>query len=287
MRALTTEHGLRTAAPQNMGVDSRYSWLRLGITVLLGGIGGVGMWSVVVALPAVQAEFGVARAGASLPYTLTVLGLAAGGVLMGRAVDRFGVVRPLLVAVGALTLGYIGSAFATSLWQFAAMQGLLIGLGCSATFGPLMADVSHWFVQRRGIAVAICASGSYLAGAVWPPVVAHFIGSVGWRHTQIGIGVFCAASMLPLVLALRRKSPIDLGTRVSTATAQAGASLGLSSGTLQTLLFIAGIACCVAMAMPQVHIVPYCGDLGYGVARGAQMLSLMLGFGIVSRVGSG
>jgi MFS family permease len=284
---LASELGLRPASPRGIGVDSRYSWLRLGITVLLSAIGCVGMWSVVVALPAVQAEFGVTRAGASLPYTLTVLGLGAGGVLMGRAVDRFGVVRPLIVAVGALTLGYIGSAFATSLWQFAAMQGLLIGIGCSATFGPLIADVSHWFEQRRGIAVAICASGSYIAGAVWPPVVEHFIATVGWRHTQIGIGLFCAASMLPLLLALRRKAPIDRTARASSATAQAGVSLGLSFGTLQTLLFVAGVACCVAMAMPQVHIVPYCGDLGYGVARGAQMLSLMLGFGIVSRVASG
>jgi MFS family permease len=61
----------------------------------------------------------------------------------------------------------------------------------------------------------------------------------------------------------------------------------VSPGVLQILLCIAGLACCVAMAMPQVHIVAYCGDLGYGVARGAEMLSLMLGFGIVSRIASG
>jgi MFS family permease len=67
----------------------------------------------------------------------------------------------------------------------------------------------------------------------------------------------------------------------------AKASLGLSPAALFALLCIAGVGCCVAMAMPQVHIVAYCGDLGYGVARGAEMLSLMLGFGIVSRIASG
>ena len=65
------------------------------------------------------------------------------------------------------------------------------------------------------------------------------------------------------------------------------ATLGLSPNALQALLAVAGVACCVAMSMPQVHIVAYCADLGYGVARGAEMLSLMLGFGIISRVGSG
>jgi hypothetical protein len=63
--------------------------------------------------------------------------------------------------------------------------------------------------------------------------------------------------------------------------------LRLSTNALTAILSLASISCCVAMAMPQVHIVAYCGDLGYGVARGAQMLSLMLGFGIVSRIGSG
>ena len=63
--------------------------------------------------------------------------------------------------------------------------------------------------------------------------------------------------------------------------------LGFSPGALQAILCLAGLACCVAMAMPQVHIVAYCGDLGYGPARGAEMLSMMLGFGLISRIASG
>src|SRR4029077_13209530 len=64
-------------------------------------------------------------------------------------------------------------------------------------------------------------------------------------------------------------------------------NLRLSTNALTAILSLASIACCVAVSMPQVHIVAYCGDLGYGVARGAEMLSLMLGFGIISRIGSG
>jgi len=176
--------------------------------VALSTIGGVGMWSVVVALPAVQAEFGALRAGASLPYTLAMVGFAFGGVLMGRLADRFGVMLPILGGTVALGLGYIGAGLSTSLWQFALAHGLLIGfLGSSATFGPLIADTSQFFVRRRGLAVAICASGNYLAGTFWPPVVQYFIATAGWRATHIGIGLFCIATMLPLALLLRRRPP--------------------------------------------------------------------------------
>ena len=119
------------------------------------------MWSFVVALPAVQADFGVARGEASLPFTLTMIGFGAGGIVMGRLADRFGIVRPLLIGAVALSPGYLLSAFATNIWQFALAQGL-IGFGASGSFGPLMTDISHWFAKRRGIAVAIASCGNYL-----------------------------------------------------------------------------------------------------------------------------
>ena len=166
---------------------------------------------------------------------------------------------------------------------------MLIGFaGSSATFGPLLADTSHWFFRRRGLAVAIVASGNYLAGTLWPPILQHFIETAGWRQTHIGVGVFCLVAMLPLALALRRRAPLHAPAAAqSSAHASGTTALGLSPGALQGLLIIAGVACCVAMSMPQVHIVAYCGDLGYGAASGARMLSLMLGFGIVSRLASG
>jgi MFS family permease len=254
---------------------------------VLGTIGGVGMWSFVVALPAVQSDFGVVRGEASLPFTLMMMGFAVGGVLMGRLADRFGVVMPVICGVAGLGLGYVASGYAASLWQLAIAHAL-IGLGSSATFGPLMTDVSHWFTRRRGIAVTIVASGNYLAGTIWPPIVQHFVAHEGWRPTHIGIGLFCVATMLPLALiALRRQAPMHDDAARGAAAAHLQGALGLSPNALQVLLVVAGVACCVAMSMPQVHIVAYCGDLGYGPARGAEMLALMMGFGIVSRLASG
>jgi MFS family permease len=272
--------------------------------VLIGTVGSVGFWAVVVTLPAVQAEFHTARADASLPYTLAMVGFGLGGVMIGRLVDRFGIVLPVAGAALTLGLAFIASAAAPGLTVFA-LANLVIGIGCSATFAPLIADISHWFTRRLGIAVAICASGNYLGGALWPPAVQGLVSgtiwpaalqgpiaaagwpTAGWRQAQVVIGIVCIAAMLPPVLVMRRRVA---ALETSSAAAVAGgahAPLGLHPHALFALLCVAGVACCVAMAMPQVHIVAYCGDLGYGVARGAEMLSLMLGFGIVSRIASG
>jgi MFS family permease len=270
------------------GVESGYAWFRLAIAMLMSTIGGVGMWSVIVVLPEIQREFGVDRGSASLPFTLTMIGFATGGIFMGRASDRFGVVVPIVGGTLMLGLGYVASAYATSLWQFALIHGLMIGmLGSSATFVPIIADISQWFTRNRGIAMAIAACGNYLSATIWPPIVQHLIQTVGWRTTHIIIGAVCVAAMLPLALVFRRRPPVSDTSAEATASAGALVKLGLSPNALQVLLIIAGVACCVAMSMPQVHIVAYCGDLGYGATQGAQMLSLMMGFGIISRLLSG
>jgi MFS family permease len=266
--------------------DSRYAWLRLTAALVLSTIGSVGMWAIPVALPAVQADFGVLRGEASLPFTLQMVGFGAGSVVMGRLADRVGIVLPLICGMVCLCGGYLLASIAQNLWQFALLH-LLIGLGTSPSFGPLVADSSHWFVRQRGIAVGLASSGNYMGGAVWPPVLQHFIANDGWRATLIGTAIFCAVTMLPLILALRARVPAHLDSEASAAASAARGAIGLSPNAITVLLFIAGLACCVAMAMPQVHIVAYCGDLGYGPARGAEMLALMLGFGIVSRVASG
>jgi MFS family permease len=265
------------------------------VSLLLMTIGSSGMYAVSVVLPRMQSEFGVTRGAASLAYTLTMIGFGIGGIMMGRLADRRGVMAAVMLGATGLGSGFIAAGYAGSVTQFSLAQGVLIGLlGVSATFAPLIADTSLWFTRRRGIAVAICASGNYLSGAVWPPVMQHFIDTASWRQTYIGVGVFCLLTMLPLALVLRRRPPPAAARATQeTAARRMGAPvdtsrpLGMSPAMLQTLLCVAGVGCCTAMSMPQVHIVAYCSDLGFGAARGAQMLSLMLGFGIASRLISG
>ena len=328
--------------------DSGYAWFRLFVSLLLAAIGGCGMYVVVVVLPAVQADFGVARGEASIPYTMTMIGFGIGGILMGRLSDRFGIVWPVTIGGAAIAAGFLLASASNGIFGFGLAQAVLVGMfGSSAMFSPLVTDTSFWFQRRRGIAVAICASGNYVAGTFWPPLTQHLVDSIGWRQTYFGIGIFCLVTIVPLAQLLRTRATAPLlrrpsvparsaadvliaehgaassGERVFVPEAAHGARaaggrqenadrmqhrsqdgvpirdahasdvslslerLGISSRALLVLLSIAGVACCVAMAMPQVHIVAYCGDLGYGPARGAEMLALMLGFGIVSRLVSG
>ena len=259
--------------------------MRLGLALVIGSIGSVGMWSVVVVLPGVQAEFGATRGAVSLAFTLIMLGFGLGGVATGRITDRFGIVLAMALSISFLGIAYILAGLSTTLWQFIAVH-FLIGLGTSATFAPLMAEASHWFERYRGLAVGIVASGNYVGGTIWPPLVNWGTQVTGWRTTHIAIGIFCAVMMTLVLLVLRARIGGAM-LRDHENAPPPRVDLRLSTNTLTTLLCVAGISCCVAMAMPQVHIVAYCGDLGYGVARGAEMLSLMMAFGVVSRIGSG
>ena len=272
-------------------IESRYAWWRLAVSLALMTIGGAGMYGVTVVLPQIQKEFSAGRGDASLPYTLTMIGFGIGGVMMGRMADRFGVIVPVMIGALGLGVGFISAGLAPSLLVFDLLQGLFIGLlGTSATFAPLVADTSKWFDRRRGIALAVCMSGNYVGGAIWPPVMQFFIEGWGWRATYVGVGVFCTLSMLPLAFILRRRPPPQKEDALAAASMNSAGSarpMGLNPALVQFLLCVAGVSCCVAMSMPQVHIVAYCSDLGFGAARGAEMLSLMLGLGVVSRLVSG
>ncbi len=272
-------------APHFSGIDSAYAWMRLAVSIVLATIGGAGMWAVVVVLPAVQVEFGVDRADASLPYTATMVGFALGNVVLGRLVDRIGYWRPALAASILLGAGFMLASVTGSILQLTLVQGAMIGLGSAAVFGPLIADISHWFNVRRGVAVSAAAAGNYIAGAVWPILMPYGMHTGGWRYTYLLIGIACLAGMVPLVLMLRRPAPA--ATKSGGIGFRPVQSISVSPAALQVLLVIAGFGCCMAMSMPQVHIVAYCMDLGYGVARGGEMLSIMLAAGIVSRLASG
>jgi len=262
-----------------------YPWLRLITSLLLGTIGSCGMYVVAVALPEIQAEFGTARTGASLPYMFTMIGFAGGSIAMGMLTDRFRVLTALLVGAAVLGVGYVAAAQAHTILEFA-VASMIVGFGCSASFGPLIADISLWFVRRRGIAVAIVACGNYASGALWPPFVQHLIVTGGWRAAYVFVGLFSLGSTVALALLLRPAPPQGIVAALGTASRPSviRPPFGMSGNTVQALLCLSGVSCCVAMAMPQVHIVALCADLGYGSTRGAEMLSVMLSFGIVSRL---
>ncbi|MBO9409113.1 MFS transporter [Shimia sp. R9_1] len=267
-------------------LDSRYSWTRLAITLLIGVFANVGMWAVIVVMPAVQAEFGIDRAEASLPYVLTMIGFAIGNFAIGQAVDRWGVTRALIGAAVLSAVSY-GLAAASGSVLMLSLVHFFLGFGTAVGFGPLIADVSLWFQRRRGIAVAIAASGNYLSGAIWPVLLSGVLSDHGWRAVFLVLAAMTLVAIVPLALLLRPKVPQDALTAQENAAVARQAGAPMKPAPLMWVLGLAGIGCCVAMSMPQVHIVSFCVDLGFGPAVGAEMLSLMLLGGVVSRLVSG
>ncbi|MCP4821096.1 MAG: MFS transporter, partial [Shimia sp.] len=267
-------------------LDSRYSWIRLAITLLIAVFANVGMWAVIVVMPSIQAEFGIDRAGASVPYVLTMVGFAVGNFAIGRAVDRFGVTKSLIGAAVLSAVSYGLAAVSPSV-AILSLVHFFLGFGTAVGFGPLIADVSLWFQKRRGIAVAIAASGNYLSGAIWPMLLSGVQADFGWRGVFVALAVITLAAVVPLAMLLRPKVPEEALMAQQLAAEAKQGSAPFKPAVLMWVLGLAGVGCCVAMSMPQVHIVSFCVDLGYGPAVGAEMLALMLMGGVVSRLISG
>ncbi|MEO1103262.1 MAG: MFS transporter [Pseudomonadota bacterium] len=264
-------------------LDSRYSWGRLALTLLVASIGNTSIWAVVVVMPGIEAEFGIGRSSSALAYTLTMAGFALGNVVFGKAVDRYGITLTIAFAALVMSAGYLLAAIAPNP-VILLLAMFVVGFGSAATFAPLIADISQWFLRRRGIAVAIAASGNYFAGALWPMLLAGLLAGSGWRAVYGLLAVVMLVCLLPLALALRRRIPAAAQATSDAAMTAAGRTIGFHRFILQWLLVLAGFGCCMAMAMPQVHIVSMSVDLGYGAAAGAQILAVMLFGGIVSRL---
>jgi MFS family permease len=264
-------------------IDGPKSWQRLVIALLIAIVANIGIWANVLVMPAIEAEFHSGRAETALAYTLTMIGFGLGNVAMGRVMDRLGIALALVAGSIIVGLSFTFAASAGSL-LLVAIAHLFLGIGTAVGFGPLIADISHWFERRRGIAVAIIASGNYLSGAIWPPLLTDMLIESGWRDVYFFLGVMVVVMTLPLSLALRGRPDAETRNNSSNISSDGPTQFTIPGRDLQLLLGIAGICCCVAMSMPQIHIVAYCVGLGYGPAIGAELLSVMLACGVISRL---
>ena len=275
---------------ESQSVETPYGWVIVIASVALMAIGFGGLYLIVVALKPIAAEFDWPRTIPSLANSLGWAGAGIGGIAFGMWADRRGIFLPMVLASVMIGAGLVASGFATGMTSLFLAQGVLLGLcGNGATFSPLMANATRWFDRRRGVAVSIVASGQSLAGGVWPPIFQWGIENHGWRETMIAYGVFVTSAMVPLSFFLRRPAPKPSVQSILAANHRSvdGRVLGLPNNLVQGLLGLAIFSCCIAMAMPMVHIVAYCTDLGYSANRGAEMLSVLLASGFVSRLGYG
>jgi MFS family permease len=239
----------------------------------------------VVALKTVAAEFDWPRSVPSTASSLVYLGAGVGGMLMAWLSDRIGVMWPAMVGATMVGIGAMVASRSTDAMDLWLSHGILIGLlGNAATFAPLVTNITRWFDRRRGVAVALVASGQSVSGAVWPSVFGYGIEEIGWRSTMFYFGIFVIATMAPLALFLRRRPPIALPAGRRSEPRSGEPVLGLSPSLVLAMVSLAIVGCCIAMAMPMVHMVAFCSDLGYQPQRGAEMLSLLLAAAFLSRL---
>ena len=268
--------------------NSFYPVFRVINSLIIMTIAMSGMYASIMVLEPATREFQIGHGAGALPYTMYMVGFGLGNIALGRLMDRYGICALAMLAGVCLPLGLYIASQVESLWAFTFTLAIFCGfLGGSFSFGPLVADISHWFDKRRGLAIGIVISGSYVAGAIWPPVVQGWIDTQGWRQSFVNLAWISALTMIPLSLTYLKKKEEDAAEDSIEKSTRWEKPLGLSCNQLQYSLCVAGIGCCVAMAMPQIHIVPHVLDLGFEAKDGAYMLSLMLGFGIISRVSSG
>ena len=263
--------------------DSRLAWIRLLLVFVICAIGFIGMWSVVMIMPAVEQEFNTNRSSSTIPYILTMLGFGIGNIIIGKYTDKFGITKPVIFAFSCLIICYFFSVSSKNLTILSFFQ-FLLGFSSAAFFGPMMTDISNFFENKRGLAVSIVASAQHFAGAFWPFLLDFYLKDGDWRSSHILIGIICIIIIPPIcyfVFKMRSKNSLKDEFK---NYKNSKLTLSISSRHLQILLMFAGIGCCVGMSTPQVHIIPLCIEKGYGLSIGSNILSIMLFCAVISRV---
>ena len=264
-------------------VETRASWAVASAALAILGMSFGAAWITAVALKDIAAEVGGVRSIPALASALAWLGSGFGGILMGRIAEKVGtrwtvIFGSLMIAVG-LTISTFGPP-----WPLWIGHGLFIGLiGLGGINAPMYIYVSRWFDRRRGSALALISSGSYLAGAMWPPIFERAIATIGWRETMLWYALTEIVVILPLALIYFRAPP-ELAFPATLSESGAGKRvLGWSPNVVFGIMCVAAVLCCVPMAMPQGHLVAFCSDLGISGSVGALMLSVLLGTAFLSR----
>jgi len=241
-------------------------------------------WIVAVALKDIAAEVDGIRSIPALAVSLAWLGSGAGGILMGRLADKIGTRWTIVSATLMIGLGLVISTLGPH-WPLWIGHGLFIGLiGLGGVNAPMYIYISRWFDRRRGSALALISSGSYLAGAMWPPLFERAIVEFGWRQTMLWYGALEMAVIVPLALIYFSAPPEAIHPATPSGRARGEMRvLGWPPNVVFAVMCAATVLCCIPMAMPQGHLIAFCSDLGIARSTGALVLSALLGTAFLSR----
>jgi MFS family permease len=265
-------------------VETKASWAvaTAALVTMLMAFGAA--WITAVALKDIAAEVDGVRSIPALAGALVWLGSGLGGILMGRIADKIGTRWTVIFGALMIGLGLTISTFGPR-WPLWIGHGLFIGLiGLGGINAPMYIYVSRWFDRRRGSALALISSGSYLAGAMWPPLFERVIAGFGWRQTMLWYAIAEIVVIIPLAAIYFRAPPEVIHPAAATlGDGKSAGVLGWPPNLVFAMMCAAAVLCCIPMAMPQGHLVAFCSDLGISASIGALMLSVLLGTAFLSR----
>jgi MFS family permease len=283
-RASNAKYMLQSASPVIASVETRASWVVATTVLVIMAVAFGAPWITVVALKNIAAEVNGERSIPALAGALVWVGAGFGGILMGRVAERVGLRWTVVFGAAMIAVGLALSTLGPSLPLYAG-HGLFIGLiGIGGINAPSYVYVSRWFDRRRGSALALISSGSFLAGAIWPSIFERAISYAGWRHTMLFYAVLELVIMIPAALIVLGEPPDTPHQPAAANTAHGAKSvMGWPPNLVFALQMCAIFTCCVPMSMPQAHLVAFCSDLGISPVHGAAMLSVLLGAAFLSR----
>jgi len=241
-------------------------------------------WITIVALKNIAAEVNGERSIPAFAGALMWIGSGLGGIFMGRVAERLGIRFTVVFGAAMIAAGLAISTLGPS-WPLYVGHGLFMGfLGIGGINAPFYVYVSQWFDRRRGSALALISSGSYLAGALWPPIFARAIAYAGWRQTMLYFAALEILLIVPAALLALRAAPQTPHHAMAPSTAHEKKSvMGWPPNLVFALQMGAIFTCCIPMSMPQAHLVALCSDLGISAAHGAAMVSVLLAAAFMSR----
>ncbi|MEA2777030.1 MAG: hypothetical protein QOF90_2436 [Acetobacteraceae bacterium] len=264
-------------------IESARSWRAAFLTLAILSVSYGSPLLVMVGMRDIQAAMHTDRSVLSLASALVWIGNGLGGIPMGWLADRIGIRKTVMIGAVSMASGLALSSLG-SVWALYVGHGLLIGLlGNGAVYAPLIVYVSRWFDRRRGTAIALIASGQYVAGMIWPTLIGLGIARYGWQSTMLAFGAVVLAAILPM-LAMLRPPPVPVAAVAGRSGSRKDARvLGLRPNLTMALICLASFFCCIPMALPASHLVAFCGDLGIPAGQSAGMVSVMTGCAFISR----
>jgi MFS family permease len=265
---------------------SRYGWVVVGAGALITWMAMGALLALPVFLAPISADTGWSRGGIGFAMTLNFLTMGLSSAVWGGLSDRHG---PRLILLAGVVLMGAGLALAgrvTSLLQFQAVYGLLIGVAAGSLMVPLMSTVTLWFDRHRALAVSLVSSGIGVAPMTVSPIAARLVVQYGWRTSELILAVGVVLLLVPAALLIRRP---DHMPAASAAGGVGGAELKLAvRRALRSRPFIVlsltFFACCATHAGPIFHTISYAIGCGLPAMTAVTIYSVEGFAGLVGRL---